>query len=191
MSEPAWQRFEVAVASFCAALDPSAKVSHNVKTPDRDTGTPRQRDVWIEARLCDHFPVKALVSCKRYKRKLNQQDMDTFLGELRSSQAQVGVLYSYSGFSKNAVSKGRAAGVSCCRLYADQPPDLPELISFASYFWRSRIELQLPAPPISGLGTGNLAPIVPYPKWGDYGARRRERSLPPVPRTSVGRSPGA
>lgn len=147
MSKPDWQDFEVAVANFCAALDPSARVSHNVKTPDRDTGTPRQRDVWIEGRLCDLFPVKALVSCKRYKRKVNQQDMDAFLGELRSSQAQVGVLYSYSGFSKNAIAKGKAANVSCCRLYTDQPPDLPELISIASYFWRSQIELQLSEPP--------------------------------------------
>ena len=53
--------------------------------PDKDTGEPRQRDVWIETKVCDHFPLKILVSCKRYKAKLNQQHLDAFIGELRSS----------------------------------------------------------------------------------------------------------
>lgn len=151
MSKPLWENFEIAVAKFCAALDPNATVSHNVSIPDLDTGTPRQRDVWIEARLCKQFPVKALVSCKRYKRKITQQDMDAFLGELRSSGANVGVLYSFSGFTNNAIAKAKVAGVSCCRLYSNEPPDLPEIICLSSYCWRPRIQLTLP--------------VLPSPDW--------------------------
>lgn len=87
-----WKDFETAVARFIAALDPDATVKHNVYLPDRDTGHPRQRDVWIEARICGVFPVKVLVSCKRWDRKLNEQDIDAFVGELRSSGAHKGVI---------------------------------------------------------------------------------------------------
>ena len=58
---PEWQQFEIAVASFIQALDSSAKVTHDARTPDGDTGYPRQRDVWIEGRFCSLFPIRVLV----------------------------------------------------------------------------------------------------------------------------------
>jgi len=35
---PEWLKFEEAVAAFCAALAPDAKVTHNKITADLDTG---------------------------------------------------------------------------------------------------------------------------------------------------------
>jgi len=147
MRDPKWKEFEIAVANFISALDPSAKVTHDAMIPDKDTGTLRQRDVWIETKVSNHFSLQILVSCKRYKSKLNQQHMDAFIGELQSSGAQKGVIYSYSGFTKPALEKAQARGISCCRLYQDEVSDLPEMLSFhaflltpAVHFWATWLE---------------------------------------------------
>lgn len=130
-----------------AALDPNASVKHDVKLPDIHTNTPRQRDVWVEAKVCQHFPVKIYISCKRENRSLNQQDIDAFNGEFISSGAQLGVIYSYSGFGENAIQKAKKLGISCCRLFENEPPDIPQTLLFSScYCCTPRISLSVVAP---------------------------------------------
>ena len=125
---PEWKQFELAVASFIKALDTNSNVTHDARTPDGDTGYPRQRDIWIEGRLCNLFPIKVLVSCKRYNRELNELDIDHFVGELISSSADKGVIYSFNGFNAAAVTKAKAHNISCMKLYLDEPPDIPEIL---------------------------------------------------------------
>jgi hypothetical protein len=96
-NDPPWKLFERAVAQFVAALDPSAIVRHDVRLPDIDTGEPRQRDVWVEAKVCNHYPLKLLISCKHTASPIDSQDMDAFIGERRSAGADKGVMYSLSG----------------------------------------------------------------------------------------------
>ena len=130
---PAWLKFEEAIAAFCAALAPDATVTHNKTIPDRDTDAPRQRDVWIETSFGGHFAIKILVSCKRLKRKLDSQHIDAFIGELLSSGANKGVIYSMSGFTKPALAKAAKHGISCGALLVDVPPPLPEMLLFHAY----------------------------------------------------------
>ncbi|MCP4895717.1 MAG: restriction endonuclease [bacterium] len=132
-TDPEWLQFEAAVAKFIQALDPKAEVEHNVRLPDRDTQLPRQRDVWVKTTACGIFPVSILISCKRLKEKINQQDMDAFWGELRSSGATMGVVYSYSGFTAPAIEKAKALGVTCCQLLENQPPTIPEMLLLRFY----------------------------------------------------------
>lgn len=147
MDVPKWREFEDAVAKFVAALDPGAKVTPNLRLPDAHTSKPRQRDVWVETKVCNHFPLKILISCKRYKAKLDQQDIDAFNGELISSQARLGVLYSYSGFTSNAIEKAKKLGISCCRLFNDEPADIPKsLIFIESYLCTPRMSLSVVSP---------------------------------------------
>jgi predicted Mrr-cat superfamily restriction endonuclease len=129
-----WREFEKAVAAFLQALDPTATVRHNITTPDADTGAPRQRDVWIEGRLCRVTPIRVLISCKRYNRPLNEQDIDHFIGEFVSSRANKGIIYSYSGFNGLAIEKADRHNISCMRLYQDAPPDIPEVL-FVPHFY--------------------------------------------------------
>lgn len=70
------------------------------------------------------------------------QDIDAFIGELISSGAQKGVIYSYSGFTKPAIKKAKARGISCCKLYNNQPPDLPESLLFQAYCSKSYTRLE-------------------------------------------------
>jgi hypothetical protein len=154
-----WLEFEKAVACFAAAMDSNARVCHNAKLPDRDTKRPRQRDVWIEAKVCGHFPVHVLVSCKRYARKLHQGDIDTFVGELASSGAHKGVLYAYSGFNAAALEKAAAHGICCCRLFQNEPSEIPLSLSFGDHYCcAAQIQLQLS--PGSQLDWG-------FRTWGD------------------------
>lgn len=125
---PPWREFEIAVASFIQAVDPNATVKNNLKTADADTGSPRQRDVWIEGRICKLFPIKVIVSCKKYDRVLNEMDIDHFIGELLSSEADKGVIYSYQGFNDLAIEKCKSNHICCMKLYQNQPPDIPEIL---------------------------------------------------------------
>jgi hypothetical protein len=138
-----WERFELAVRNFVAALDPNATVKYNVKLPDLDTGKPRQRDVWVETTVCNIFPVRVLVSCKKWSRKINQQDIDAFVGELRSSGAHKGVLYTFRGYTEPAIEKARKLGISCCKLYNDETPDLPKYLIISFYCCRSSYRIKV------------------------------------------------
>ncbi|MFI4861924.1 MAG: restriction endonuclease, partial [Phycisphaerales bacterium JB063] len=136
MEQP-WRQFEEVVAQFLASLEVSAKVTHDIHLPDRDTGKPRQRDVWIEWNALNHFPTKMLVSCKRWSKPLDQKDIDHFNGEFLSSRAHIGVIYSYSGFNDNAVEKARALGFHCCQLLDDAPSPIPRtLVLGLAYLFR-------------------------------------------------------
>ncbi|MCW5777215.1 MAG: restriction endonuclease [Phycisphaeraceae bacterium] len=128
-----WRLFEQAVASFLKALDPSATVIWNAHVPDHHHGRRRQRDVLIRTKACGHFALEILVSCKRYERALHTTDIEHFHGELSSSTAQMGVIYSHSGFNALALDKAKALGIKCCRLYNDQPPDIPDAIFLPAY----------------------------------------------------------
>jgi len=132
------------VATFLQALDPTASVQHNLHTPDLDTGLKRQRDVWIEVRvLGGFFVLKLLVSCKRKKAPLSQQDIDAFVGELKSSGANKGVLFSYGGFTQPALKKAARIGISCCGIFEDRPADLPGVLVFSGYIIRERVSFEL------------------------------------------------
>jgi hypothetical protein len=142
------REFEEAVWAFVQTLDPSAEVLFNHIVPDRDTGTPRQCDVWINARFGGHWPISILASCKDHKRKLDVGDIGTFCGEVRSTGASTGVMYSKSGFTKPALKKAKANGLSCCRLYQNEPADIPAAVWFESFACAPRIGLTLQTPTI-------------------------------------------
>ncbi len=142
MTKPGRQ-FELAVSEFAKSLDEKATVLFDHRIPDRDTGTPRQVDVWIEANLMGHWPVGVLVSCKDHKRPVSISGIGTFQSELRSVGASCGVMYSSSGFSKPAIQKARAIGITCCVLLRDEPPRVPECLWFTSYLFRPSVRFDL------------------------------------------------
>lgn len=147
LTMPRWKEFEDAVAKFVSALDPNAKVTPDVKLPDAHTSKPRQRDVWVECMVCNHYPVSVLISCKRLKRKINQQDIDAFHGELISSEAHLGVLYAYSGFTSNAIEKAKKIRISCCKLFNNEPANIPESLFFIeSYCCTPRVSISVNFP---------------------------------------------
>ncbi|MEZ5995558.1 MAG: restriction endonuclease [Hyphomonadaceae bacterium] len=155
MEAPEWKKFEEAVGAFLQSLDPDAKVSPDVRTPDKDTGLPRQRDVWIETSYGGHLPITILVSCKRQAARVDQQDVDAFIGEFGSSRANVGVLYSYSGFTEPAIAKAISHSISCCTLYEDRAPDVPEVLFLRAFCSTEEFQLLVGGNPGDRLTTMN------------------------------------
>jgi hypothetical protein len=142
MQKPGYE-FERAVYAFVEALDPTAEVLFNHKVRDRDTSTLRQCDVWINAKFGGHWPLSILVSCKDHSRKLDIGDIGTFCNEVRSTGASTGVIYSSSGFTRPGVAKAKANGISCCRLYQDEPPDIPDSVWFEHFACTQSVKLAL------------------------------------------------
>jgi hypothetical protein len=146
-SPPDWKQFELAVARFVQAFCGDAKVTHDVQIPDAHTGYPRQRDVWVEWPLGGHSLVKALISCKYWNRALNAQDIDHFNGEFISSKANIGIIYARASFNDHALEKARALDFHCCKLYRDEAPDVPQLLSFGlAYHFRPQCRLSVRGP---------------------------------------------
>jgi hypothetical protein len=141
---PEWKQFELAVAGFVTAIGHGAKVTHDIEIPDSHTGYPRQRDVWVEWDFAGHFPAKALISCKNLAKSLDQQDIDHFNGEYISSQAHIGIIYAKAGFNDRAIEKSRKLGFHCCKLYRNEPAELPEgLVLGLCYHFRPQCRFSI------------------------------------------------
>lgn len=135
--------FERAVHAFVANFAQGAKVVFDHRVLDRDTGRERQVDVWVEAKIAGHFPVSILISCKDYGRKVNVQQMGAFINEVQSTGASTGVIYARNGFSEAAVEKARAYGMSCCRLYENEPADMPMVLTFQQFVSKPQFQHQV------------------------------------------------
>jgi len=134
--EQDWREFEIAVANWLRKLDPNAVIQHNFFEPDKHIGTRRQRDIWVVGEIAG-IEINILVSCKKYKRRVNHQDIDAFYGELASSKASLGIIYSYSSFSNNAILKASALGIQCMTFFNNEFPRISEAIIFPEiYYWR-------------------------------------------------------
>jgi hypothetical protein len=140
--------FELAVYDFAKSVDSSAQVLFDHSVRDRDTGELRQCDVWINALFGGHWPLSILVSCKDHKRKLHVGDIGAFLDEIRSTGASTGVIYSRTGFTKPSLLKARANGVACCRLYRNEPADIPQSIFFEQFTCNPSVQLIIKTDPI-------------------------------------------
>jgi len=160
-------QFETAVFAFAKGLNPDAEVLFNHSVPDRDTGAPRQCDVWINAKLGGHWPLSILVSCKDHKRKLDSGHIGTFRDEVRSTGASTGVIYSHSGFTKVALEKARSSGLSCCQIYQNEPADIPEAICFEQFLCSPQARLDL------------LDQTIDHPlnTWGDIFALKYDEGM--------------
>lgn len=135
--------YEEAVYRFVKILDPTAEVILDHSVPDRDTGEPRQCDVWINAKFGGHWPLSILVSCKDHKRKLHSGDIGTFRDEVYSTGASTGVIYSRAGFTKPALRKAKVNNFSCCRIYQNEPADIPGSLCFIQFACSPQIRLAM------------------------------------------------
>jgi len=144
MDKPS-EQFEKDVWAFVKALDPFATVFFNHKVQDINTKTLRQVDAWINAKYGGHIPISILVSCKKYKRKLNITHIESFNSEVRSTGASTGVIYSSSDFTGPALAKAKSLGLQCCRLFRNQPAELPTSLVFSlgNYVCYSRFRMIL------------------------------------------------
>ncbi|WP_328688605.1 restriction endonuclease [Streptomyces caniferus] len=122
-SDPLWQRYELSVREMLKALDPDAEVTHNKHVTGRLSNAPRQLDVWVTGKVVG-LEVTVAVECKRHGRPASIEVVDQFIGKVLDIGADRGVLYSYSGFSSNAVSRALGSSNPSIMVIALDTPEI-------------------------------------------------------------------
>lgn len=79
----------------------------NAKLTGKLSGVQRQVDVLIDSRLTENRTRRIIVDAKRYKRKLNVKDIDSFHGMMIDCSANKGMLVCASGYSKAALKRAQ------------------------------------------------------------------------------------
>ena len=103
-----YERFVAALMSEQHASD-DITVIPNAKIIGAISGVQRQIDVLIDAKWDDEISRRIIVDAKRYKKKVDVKDVETFEGMMRDCRAQHGVLVCPNGFSKAAKKRAQDA----------------------------------------------------------------------------------
>jgi hypothetical protein len=103
-ASPRWKLYELDVKKTEGALDPDAVLEHNAKVQGIYSKTLRQIDVLARKNVVRRN-VQVVFECKRYTKKLGIGKVDEFIGKLVDVGAPFGILYAYSGVSKNAQAR--------------------------------------------------------------------------------------
>jgi hypothetical protein len=104
INDPKWKEYEAYVYGALQRLLPGATVRQNVHLPGTKTHKQRQVDVLVERRL-GTFEFKIAVDCKCYKRKVNVNDVERFLGMLDDIRVSKGVLMTTKGYTTAALKR--------------------------------------------------------------------------------------
>lgn len=108
-ASPLWKDFEQDVADHIASRFAGVKVTHNATLPGVVSKRDRQIDVLVEGTL-GGSDIRLVVECKRYAtRTLKIGTVDAFAGKLQDVGAELGVLWSFSGFDVGATARAKGA----------------------------------------------------------------------------------
>lgn len=100
---PRWRAYErVAAALEAQEIGMDVTISPNVYVMGRHSQTPRQIDALIEARWPGGISRRIVVDAKQRRRKLDVNDVGSFLSLLDDCGAERGVLYSPAGWTPGA-----------------------------------------------------------------------------------------
>ena len=101
-----WRLYEAYVFGALQRRFPGARVRHNVTLQGLKTKRARQIDVLVEW-THGGVDLKIAFDCKCYQRKVNVNDVESFLGMLDDVRVSKGVLVTTKGFSKTADERAR------------------------------------------------------------------------------------
>lgn len=123
-------------------MDPNASVVHDKQIEGRLSGARRQVDVYVTGKVVG-LDISVAVECKRHGRPSTIEVVDQFIGKVLDLGADRGILYSYSGFTSNAVS--RAIGSSNPSIVVIGL-DTPESVKARAPGFPADLSVQDPAP---------------------------------------------
>lgn len=108
--QPGWKIYERIVAVLEAEnawCDMSATL--NAPVMGVISGVERQVDLLLDARWSDDLSRRMIVDAKRYNRKINVKDVESFEGMMRDCQAHHGFLVCPRGWSEGALRRAQDA----------------------------------------------------------------------------------
>jgi len=101
-----WHQYEAYIFRSLQRRFPEARVLPNARLTGVKSGKARQIDVLVERSLGE-FDLKIAFDCKCYKRKVNVNDVERFLGMLDDRRVSKGVLVTTKGYSKTAHARAQ------------------------------------------------------------------------------------
>src|SRR5262245_8334361 len=105
---------EEAVARLQQMMDPNATVTHDEKLTDR-IGNVRQFDIVIRGQFAGR-PILGAIECKDHNRKKGPRDVGAFAKEAEHLNANLKIMVSRKGFTKQALRLAKFEGISCLSL---------------------------------------------------------------------------
>ena len=123
--------FEKAVAAVQALLDPAAQVTHNARLCDR-LGHWRQFDVVIRAKAGGH-DVLGVIECKDLQRPVGTPEVNAFADKARNVLANLTLLASRRGFTKQALELAKFHGIGTVSLLKAEAEETGFTVGVPSY----------------------------------------------------------
>lgn len=110
---------EKAVARIQQMIDPQSQVSHNEKLTDR-VGIERQYDVVLRGQAFGQ-PILGIIECKNHNRNEGPEAVEAFAKKTENLGANVTIIVSSKGFSKQALKLANHENISCLSLLPQDP----------------------------------------------------------------------
>jgi hypothetical protein len=101
-----WHQYEAYIFGLLQRRFPEARVLPNIHLPGLKSGKPRQIDILVERSLGE-YNLKIAFDCKCYRRKVNVNDVECFLGMLDDIRVSKGVLVTTKGYTKTAYARAQ------------------------------------------------------------------------------------
>jgi hypothetical protein len=110
------KKFEKLTAEIFAQLQGKQEytsIEHDVKLPGKYG--PRQIDVLIRGKI-GPIEILTIIECKDINKNLSISYIDELDSKMKDVSAHKAIIVARKGFSKNALKKARALGISCCKV---------------------------------------------------------------------------
>jgi len=115
MTTPKWRRFEELVKKIQSDLAPGATVTLDVKVPGITSGVDRQIDIAVYQQV-GQFNLFIAIDCKDLSNPVDVKDVEEVMGLVQDVGANKGAIVAANGFTKAALKRGKAVGLSLYRL---------------------------------------------------------------------------
>ncbi len=108
--KPDWKEYEDLVCEAMKRENPDLTFERDIDSYGYATETKRQIDIAARGKIAGH-DVFVVIDCKKYSRKLDINDVGTFITVLNDVGADIGILVTQKGFAKNAATLAKKSRV--------------------------------------------------------------------------------
>jgi hypothetical protein len=130
-TEPKGIPFEVAVTALQGMMDSNATVTHNERIKDR-LGHWRQFDVVIRAKVGGH-DILGVIECKDLNRRVGTPEVNAFADKARNARANLTLLVSRKGFTKQALELAEDYGIGTFSLLKAETEEHGLVVGVTTY----------------------------------------------------------
>lgn len=99
-----WREYEREVYEEFRTRYPEADIALNVRLPGILSGTGRQIDVLVDAKV-GGAPLRTIIDAKMYNRPIDVKHVEEFLGMMRDVEAQRGLMVTTVGYTEAALER--------------------------------------------------------------------------------------